>query len=97
MTAFNLTSAELTALCLNTGLKGFALLALALAAVFCMRRNSAAARHLTLCLALASLLLLPLLSWTLPRFRVLPNWLSVHSSTPANIGQPVSHSAERFD
>lgn len=77
----NPATAEFATLFLNVAVKGLLLLALALIAIGCMRRNSAAARHLTLTLALGGLLILPLLSWRLPRLNVLPQWMGVHPSS----------------
>ena len=52
----------------------------------CMRRRSAAARYLVCFLAVASLPVLPVLSWTLPGWRVLPAWMDLRepSSGPVS-------------
>ncbi|MFA6134092.1 MAG: carboxypeptidase regulatory-like domain-containing protein [Phycisphaerae bacterium] len=59
---------------LDASIKGLAIVMLALAAVWLMRRRSAAARGMVLSLAMASLLVLPVLSHVLPSWAVLPGW-----------------------
>src|SRR6266540_3183635 len=59
--------------------KGFLVLALAGMAVLCLRRASAALRHLVWFVALASLLLLPMLSMLLPGWPILPQWIATQS------------------
>jgi beta-lactamase regulating signal transducer with metallopeptidase domain len=58
------------ALLLETSLRSLPLLAVAGIALLCLRRASAAARHLVLLLILVSLLLMPLLSSTLPGWQM---------------------------
>src|SRR5688572_33155524 len=67
---------------LDSAVKGTALLALIALLVLFMRKTSAATRHLAWLLGILGLLLLPLLSATLPGWRVLPAWTSV--ALPAN-------------
>ena len=66
---------DLLRLLLDAGLKSVAVLAVAGVAVACLRRRSAAARYLVCFLAVASLPALPVLSWALPGWRVLPAWM----------------------
>jgi len=93
---------------LDAGVKSFAVLAAAGVAVAGMRRRSAAARHLVCFLAVASLPLLPVLSWALPGWRVLPGWMELRepsrsatpsiSSTPSTLSTPsrVAPAPRRF-
>jgi beta-lactamase regulating signal transducer with metallopeptidase domain len=68
----------------DAGLKGVAVLALACLAAGLLRRASAAARHLVWFLAMAGLLVLPVLSLALPAWRVLPTWAGVSLVGPAS-------------
>jgi hypothetical protein len=52
--------------------KGTALLVVAAVAAMILRRDSAATRHLVWLLAMVAMLIVPVLSATLPRWRVLP-------------------------
>ncbi len=65
----------------DAALKGLVLLALAALVTLCLRRASAAARHLTWSVAVAGLWLLPVFSFVLPQWRTpwLPDW---HRSLP---------------
>ncbi|HUF63773.1 MAG TPA: M56 family metallopeptidase, partial [Verrucomicrobiales bacterium] len=67
----------------DVAVKSVLLLALAWGAVFCMKGSSAAARHLVWFLAVAGLLALPLLSGSLPGWRVLPRWMDWTRAEPA--------------
>ena len=67
-------ASRLAPVLLDASLKGAVVLAAAGAAVTAMRKSTSAARHLTLLLALAGLLVLPLLSVALPELAVLPRW-----------------------
>lgn len=60
---------------LDAAAKGFVLLAFACAVAFAMRRAPASARHLVWLAALACALVLPLCSWLLPGWGVLPAWM----------------------
>lgn len=60
-------------------LKGVAVLAIATLVVQCMRRSSAAARHLLWTCALTAALILPLASVILPAWRVLPQWMDAEA------------------
>jgi beta-lactamase regulating signal transducer with metallopeptidase domain len=84
----NLLTADLGAIGLDAAVKGVALLALCFAAVHCMKRRSAAARHLALVLAIGGLLVLPLLSWALPRVDVLPRWMSIKPAVALSYQDP---------
>jgi beta-lactamase regulating signal transducer with metallopeptidase domain len=65
---------------LDAALKSLLVLAVAGVAVVGMRRCSAAARHLVWFLAVTSLLALPLFSWALPGWHVLPRWMNLRQS-----------------
>ncbi len=82
-------------LLLDSAAKGAVLLLLALGVVVLLRRDSAATRHLVWCLALASVLLVPLLSAWLPEWRVLPAWLPPGPApvTVASVAQPTTAGA----
>lgn len=67
---------------LDSAAKGTALLVLIALLVLCMRKTSAATRHLAWLMGIFGLILLPLLSAALPRWSVLPAWASV--PIPAN-------------
>jgi beta-lactamase regulating signal transducer with metallopeptidase domain len=66
-----------TLLLVDSAIKGTALLALAAIVAMLLRRDSAATRHLVWLLALVALLIVPVLSATLPEWRVLPRWAGV--------------------
>jgi beta-lactamase regulating signal transducer with metallopeptidase domain len=74
---------ELVRLLLDAGVKSAVVLAAAGVALVCMRRRPAAARYMVCFLAVASLPLLPGLSWMLPGWRVLPAWMDLRESKPA--------------
>jgi beta-lactamase regulating signal transducer with metallopeptidase domain len=59
---------------LDAAIKSLAVLALTVFITFTLRRASAASRHLVWLLGMASLLVLPILSATLPAWHVLPAW-----------------------
>ncbi len=61
-------------LLVDSAIKGAVLLLLAAAAAFCLRRDSAATRHLVWLLAILGLLAIPLFSAFLPEWRILPDW-----------------------
>ena len=87
----NLTSnagATFIALALDCAGKSVLILALAGLAVFCLRRASAAVRHLVWLLAVASLLLLPVLSCLLPGWQVLPHWMSAPTRPSDSLSEP---------
>jgi bla regulator protein BlaR1 len=91
MIPFNTDAAELASILFDAAAKGVLLLTLGLLAVLFMKRNSAAARHLALCLAFAGLLLFPVLSWTLPQLDVLPHWMSIRPFHSTRTWQPVTN------
>ena len=76
-------SSSMMPIVLDCAVKSVLILALAGLIVFCMRRASAAARHLVWSLAILSLLLLPVLSVVLPRWHVLPHWMGIVQSFDA--------------
>lgn len=67
----------------DSALKGALLMAMILVAVRLLRGSSAALRHLVLTAAMLGLLALPLLSLTLPGWRVLPAWAETRLAKPA--------------
>lgn len=64
-------------LLLDSAVKSTALLMLAAIAVICLRRDSAATRHLVWQLAIVAMLAVPVLSAMLPQWRVLPEWATI--------------------
>ena len=72
LSLFLVASATSVPLLLDSSLKGLPLLVIAGVVVFALRRSSASLRHLLWTSALASLLLLPLLSLSLPEWNILP-------------------------
>ena len=68
--------------------KSFLLMGAMCLVVLCMKRCSAAARHLAWFLAVLSLLALPLLSLALPGWRVLPAWMSISRGTGVALHSP---------
>ncbi|MCX6927881.1 MAG: hypothetical protein NT154_32435, partial [Verrucomicrobia bacterium] len=86
---------QLAEVLLDSALKGALVLASAWLTASCMRRRSAAARHLVWSLAVASLLLLPLLCWALPGWHILPHWMGVpRQPSPAVGGTAIQHQPE---
>ncbi len=89
---------------LDASLKGFVILALAGTVTLLMRRALPATRHLVWLLALAGLLVLPVLSVSLPGWQVLPSWTKLPSQVapqtltgdtaavirPPQVGQPMA-------
>lgn len=75
LTATGVLSAS-SLLLLDSAIKGTVLLSLAAFAALMLRRDSAATRHLVWMLAIVALLIVPVLSATLPQWRVLPHWMS---------------------
>ena len=63
-------------LLVDSAVKGTVLLAVAAAAALMLRRDSAATRHLVWLMAIAAMLVVPLLSAMLPQWRVLPAWMN---------------------
>ena len=83
------------AMLIDATIKGTVILLLAGLATWLLRAAPAAMRHLVWLLAVASLLLLPVLSVTVPTWQVLPVWMSPERviSTPpaaATAAQPVA-------
>ncbi len=62
-------------LLMDSAIKGAVLLALAAVVALLLRRDSAATRHLVWMVAIVAILIVPILSATLPQWRVLPNWM----------------------
>ena len=88
-----LTGLGLSLAVLDATLKGTLLLLVAASAVFLMRKQSAAVRHLVWTGTLGLLLALPLLSALLPGWGILPSWLGVRTAEPA-MPSPVAAEAE---
>ena len=72
---------------LDAGVKSVVVLAVAGVMMACMRKRSAAARHLLCFLAVAGLPVLPVLSWALPGWRALPGWMDFHETKPVVVKQ----------
>ncbi|MGI9242440.1 MAG: M56 family metallopeptidase, partial [Verrucomicrobiales bacterium] len=74
----------------DSAFKGALLLAVILIAMLLLRRSPSALRHAVLVSAMALLLVLPILSLTLPGWRVLPSWAKLAPSdyvaTPVETG-----------
>lgn len=68
--------------------KSFLLMGAMCLVILCMKRCSAAARHLAWFLAVVSLLALPLLSLALPGWRVLPAWMNISDVAGAVVHSP---------
>src|SRR5262245_52755414 len=68
---------------LDAAVKSLAILALTGVAVLCLRRSSAAKRHLVWFTVMVSLLLLPLLTVVLPGWHILPDWIARVDASPA--------------
>jgi hypothetical protein len=64
-------------LLIDWGVKGAAVLGLALVVTLALRRDSAAVRHWVWLVAIVASLVLPLLSIALPQWRVLPTWAAL--------------------
>ena len=73
----------------DAAIKGTAVLTLAWLLVLCMRRTSAAPRHAVWLVAMACLLLLPLLSRMMPAWNVLPPWCNLRMETVAAVPEEV--------
>jgi len=65
----------------DVAIKAFAILAVTAAATLVLRYGSSALRHFVWLLAILGVLLLPVLSVTLPRWGLLPAWLGVRTAT----------------
>ncbi len=72
---------------LDVSLKGLVILGVAGAVTLVMRKSSATARHLVWLLAIASLLVLPVLSVALPGWAVLPQWIDLESKEALTQGE----------
>lgn len=70
-------------LLIDSAVKGSLLLALAAIVAACLRRDSAATRHLVWLLAIVALVATPLLSASLPQWRVLPGWAKLSPAEPS--------------
>ena len=86
---------------MDSAVKGTALLVVAAIAALTLRRDSAATRHLVWLLAMAAMLVVPVLSAMLPRWRVLPEWVripparAVVSTGPPAMARPADGAMER--
>ena len=87
-------------LMVDSTIKGSVLLLLAAIAAVLLRRDSAATRHLVWMLAIVAMLFVPLLSATLPSWRVLPDWVGISpqkaamSAVVATVPIPASDTVE---
>ncbi|MGI9241818.1 MAG: M56 family metallopeptidase [Verrucomicrobiales bacterium] len=79
----------------DSALKGVLLLAVILIAVGLLRTSSAALRHLVLTAAMLGLLVLPVLSLTLPGWRVLPAWAETRVAPSRELQPPSDHAAKQ--
>src|SRR5437660_8998873 len=77
-------------LLVDSAVKGTALLMLAAVAAMILRRDSAATRHFVWLLAIAAMLVVPVLSAMLPQWRVLPKWAGIPPATAAVAASPPS-------
>ena len=75
-----------------TALKGILIMSLAGFAVWCLRRSSAATRHLAWFAAMTGLLALPLLTIVVPSWRILPHWTDDSRTQPAIQTTPLAPS-----
>ena len=73
---------------MDSAVKGTALLVVAAIASLTLRRDSAATRHLVWLLAMAAMLVVPVLSAILPRWRVLPEWVRIPSAMAVVLTRP---------
>lgn len=89
---------------LDSAMKGTVVLLVASAACLLLLRDSAAARHQVWATAVLLLLAMPLLSMSLPQWRVLPSWSQTSlnaatpdrsSSQPAGLAQPAAMAQPR--
>ncbi len=70
---------------LDAAVKSLIVLVPAVAATAVMRRSSAAARHFVWFLAVAGLLILPVLSGTLPGWQILPRWIDLSADAAPDV------------
>ncbi len=85
---------------LDAALKGLIVLLVAAVATRLMQKASAATRHLVWLFAALSLLVLPVLSLTLPQWNVLPSWMgwpSRHAPTPVAQADPSPDPADDLE
>ncbi len=75
---------------MDSAVKGTALLVVAAIAALTLRCDSAATRHLVWLLAMAAMLVVPVLSAMLPRWRVLPGWAGISPQPVAGDISPPS-------
>src|SRR5262245_42273216 len=75
---------------MDSAVKGTALLVVAAVAAMILRRDSAATRHLVWLLAMVAMLVVPVLSAMLPRWRVLPEWVRIPTDTAVVSTRPPS-------
>ena len=83
-----MTGLHALSILLDAGVKSVVVLAVAGVMMACMKKRSAAARHLLCFLAVASLPVLPVLSWALPGWRVLPGWMDFREARPVVVERP---------
>ena len=73
---------------LDTTVKSTVILLIAASICFTRRRDSAAARHFVWATAVCLIVAMPVLSWILPQWRVLPTWLMADLDTSATVTAP---------
>jgi len=89
-----LSASALLPVLFDVALKSVLVLLLALVVAGCLRKRSAAARHLVWFLAVVSLLFLPVLSLTLPAWHVLPHYFNTLPNPPANETQDAARKSD---
>ena len=88
--SFTALLSGLLPLILDSALKGVALLALASITAFVLYKSSAATRHLVWLVAVVALLIVPVLSLALPKWRVLPKWTATSLGQTTELAIPTS-------
>jgi beta-lactamase regulating signal transducer with metallopeptidase domain len=77
--------------------KGAAVMGAAFLLVACLRKSSAATRHLIWLSAMSVLVLLPVIAWKAPRWNVLPSWMAIPRAESSAMAPPLEnrHEASR--
>jgi beta-lactamase regulating signal transducer with metallopeptidase domain len=70
---------------LDTTVKSTVILLIAASICFTRRRDSAAARHFVWATAVCLIVAMPVLSWILPQWRVLPTWMTADLDTSTTL------------
>ena len=81
---FGSLNGEFSVLLVDSAIKGAVLLLIAAGIVLMMRRESAAMRHLVWLVSIVCVLVVPLMSLTLPQWQALPRWVSFSQSQGAD-------------